>query len=83
MRRWQQLAVRANPVARRTGPVLEVQFQSGPGVQEELELLAAAEQQCCSFATWTVAVDEPLLRVTAPVDAPEAVTPIARAFGAG
>lgn len=62
MRRWQQLAVRANPVARRTGPVLEVQFQSGPGVQEELELLAAAEQQCNNWNDRSPALERCALR---------------------
>lgn len=82
MLRWQQLAGRANPAARRTGHVLEVRFQTGSGVQEELELLAAAEQQCCSFLAWNVAPDEPVLHVTAPVDTPDVLEPIARAFGA-
>ncbi|MGH3438645.1 MAG: hypothetical protein ACRDRN_19515 [Sciscionella sp.] len=80
--RWQPLADRAKPVARRNGHVLKVRFQDGAGVQEELKLLAAAEQECCSFVTWAVATDEPILHVTAPVDTPEAVEPIALAFGA-
>ncbi len=82
MLRWQQLADRANPAARRSGHRLEVRFEDGPGVQQELELLAAAEQQCCSFVTWAVATNEPVLHVTAPVDNPDAVEPIALLFGA-
>lgn len=82
MDRWQQLAEKANPAARRSGRQLEIRFEKGPGVQQELELLAAAEQQCCSFVGWTVSAHEPVLHVTAPVDNPDAVEPIALLFGA-
>jgi len=82
MARWQQLAERANPAARRSSHRLEVRFENGPGVQQELELLAAAEQQCCSCVAWTVTSNEPVLHVTAPVDNPDAVEPIALLFGA-
>lgn len=82
MDRWQQLAESAHPTARRSGHRLEVRFENEPGVQQELELLAAAEQQCCSFAAWTVATDEPILHVTAPVDNPDAVEAIALLFSA-
>lgn len=51
-------------------------------MQQELELLAAAEQRCCSFVAWTVAADRPVLYVTAPVDNPDAVEPIALLVGA-
>lgn len=42
MRRWHQLVKRAAPIARRIGQQLEVRFQSGPGVREELKALAAS-----------------------------------------
>ncbi|MDQ2751130.1 MAG: hypothetical protein ABI775_11235 [Pseudonocardiales bacterium] len=82
MRRWKQLGERATPTARRTGRELEVRFQPGPGVQEELEALAAAEAKCCGFVAWTVMLDDrqPLLRVTAPEDKPENIESIASAF---
>jgi len=82
MRRWKQLGERATPTGRRSGRELEVRFQPGPGVQEELEALAAAEAQCCAFVAWTVLLDggQPVLRVTAPEDRPEDIESIASAF---
>lgn len=84
LRRWQQLAQRAAPVSTLHGGRLEVRYRAQPGVTEELADLAAAEQSCCSFVTWSVAVIEgqPVLRVTAPPETPEAVEPIAAMFGA-
>ncbi len=84
MRRWRQLVERATPTAQRFGHQLEVQFQPGPGVHDELKALAAAEQQCCAFVAWTVAVDSghPVLHVTAPPDQPEAIEAIMSLFGA-
>ena len=84
MRRWKQLGERATPTGRRSGRELEVRFQPGPGVQEELEALAAAEAQCCAFVAWTVLLDggQPVLRVTAPKDRPEDIESIASAFAA-
>jgi len=84
MLRWQQLREDAAPVARLDGGRLEVRYQSGPGVQAELSDLAAAEQTCCSFVTWSVSEveDQPVLHVLAPADTPEALEPIAALFGA-
>jgi hypothetical protein len=84
MRRWQSLAELAQTVAIRTGGVLKVNYHPGPGVVEELTALAAAEQECCSFVTWTVTyeADSPVLCVTAKADRPDDVTPIAALFGA-
>ena len=83
--RWQRLHDTAAPVARLRDGRLEVRYQPGQGVREELADLAAAEQTCCAFVTWSVTEVQghPTLRVTAPADAPEAVAPIAAAFGAG
>lgn len=85
MRRWRALAATANPTAQRNGRELEVRFQPGPGVLAELEELTAAERQCCSFVTWTVTQDanQPVLHVTASIDTPDGVLPIALLFGAG
>ncbi len=82
MRRWKQLLENATPTARRTGRELEVRFKPGQDVQDELEVLAAAEAQCCAFVTWTVLLDggQPVLRVTAPQDRPEDIESIASAF---
>lgn len=83
MRRWKQLGERATPNARRTDRELEVRFQPGLGIQEELEALAVAEAQCCAFVAWTTLVDDgqPVLRVTAPEHRPGDIDSIARAFG--
>jgi len=85
MRRWRRLAEQAQPTVQRTGHDLEVRFPPAPGVREELESLAAAERQCCSFVSWTVTQDagRPVLHVTAPVESPDDVEPIAALFGAG
>ncbi|HTT50230.1 MAG TPA: hypothetical protein VMH35_02350 [Streptosporangiaceae bacterium] len=82
-RRWRQLAAGAAPVARRTGGRLEVRYQPGPGVLDELRALATAEAECCSFAAWAVTeqAGDPTLVVSAPADAPGNVEPIAAMFG--
>jgi hypothetical protein len=82
LRRWQRLRDTAGPVARLDGRRLEVRYQPRPGVHEELQELAAAEQQCCAFVSWSVQAvdDEPVLHVTAPPETPEAIAPIAALF---
>ena len=84
LRRWRELADTANPVALRDGPRLEVRYEPGPRVRAELEALAAAEAECCSFVSWRVTQDGvvPVLVVAADPDTPDAVTPIAALFGA-
>ncbi len=73
MCRWKQLGERATPTARRTDRELEVRFQPGPGVPEELAALAAAEAQCRAFVAWAISLDggQPVPRVTASEDRPE------------
>ena len=82
--RWQRLHEAADPVAHLDGGRLEVRYQPGPGIRAELAELAAAEQTCCSFATWSVAEADghPVLHVVSALDTPEAVAPIAALFGA-
>jgi len=84
MRRWQALAEKGRPSARRSGHRLEVRYRPEPGVREELEALAAAERECCSFVAWNVSEDgrHPVLVVAADPSAPEDVAPIAAMFGA-
>lgn len=84
LRRWQHLADTAHPSARRDGPHLTVRYEPGPGVQEELEALAAAEAECCSFVDWSVTQNGgvPVLLVTADPETADAVAPIAALFGA-
>jgi hypothetical protein len=83
-RRWRQLGADAAPVARRTEGRLEVRYQRGPGVLDELRALAAAESECCSFVAWAVTeqAGDPTLIVSAPADAPDNLEPIAALFGA-
>jgi hypothetical protein len=84
MRRWRVLVDAPNPIASRDGRILEVRFRPGAGVLDELVALADAEQECCSFVTWTVTDDDgaPLLRVLAIPESPDDVAPIASLFGA-
>lgn len=84
LERWRHLNRLADSVATLRGGQLEVRYRARPGVADELAVLAAAEQECCAFATWTVAVveDQAVLRVTAPPEHPKAVEPIAEMFGA-
>lgn len=84
MRRWEALSEKGRPGARRRGHLLEVRYQPEPGIREELEALAAAERQCCSFVAWNVSQDQDdvILRVTADPGVPDDVAPIAALFGA-
>jgi len=84
LRRWQRLNESATPSARIVAGTLQVRYQPGPGVQEELTDLAAAEQICCSFVSWSVTSSDgqPVLQVSAPAEAPDAVAPSAAMFGA-
>lgn len=83
MERWQRLAASAAPSAHLVGNQLEVRYQPRLGVREELEALASAEAQCCSFVAWSVTQDgdHPLLRVTADPRTPDDVKSIAGLFG--
>ena len=83
-RRWRQLAAEAAPVVRRTEGRLEVRYQAGPGVLDELRALAAAEADCCAFVAWAVTehAGDPTLVVSAPADAPGNIEPIAALFRA-
>lgn len=84
LRRWQHLADTASANARRGGPRLEVRYHPGEGVRQELESLAAAEAECCSFVAWSVTHDDDalVLTVTADPASPDDVAPIAALFGA-
>lgn len=83
MRRWRALLDATHPIASCDGRTLEVRFEPGAGVLEELVSLAAAEQECCSFVTWAATTDHgtPLLRVLAKPESPDGVASIAALFG--
>lgn len=55
--RWRALAADQCQGLRREGDRLVVRFRRRPGVREELDALAAAERECCSFAEWEVTQD--------------------------
>lgn len=82
MRRWQALADRAHPRTTRDAGTLEVRFEPVLGALAELVSLAAAEQECCGFVTWTVYdhANGPVLLVTAEPGRPDDVAPIAAMF---
>lgn len=51
---WTQLARRAMTQRAQTARGLRVSFHTGPGIEDSLRQLAAAESECCFWATWTV-----------------------------
>jgi hypothetical protein len=84
MRRWQALAAKAPPRARRTDNRLDVRWHLDTDGAIELDLLAAAERECCSFLSWTVtrADTDTILTVTADPSRPDDVATIAALFAA-
>lgn len=80
--RWRALHEQASPVVSREALYLEVRYAATPGGYAELVALAAAEQECCGFVTWSVSLDAdiPVLTVTAPEDDPAALDAIAALF---
>jgi len=55
--RWARLAARAMTGREQTGHGIRVSFRPGPGTEEELRALVAAETGCCPWAAWTVHAD--------------------------
>jgi hypothetical protein len=53
-RRWERLTNQAMTEREETASGLRLRFRAEPGVEKELRRLADAENQCCSWATWTV-----------------------------
>jgi hypothetical protein len=81
--RWKALHASATPVSRLVGNELEVRYRGAPGVQEELEELAFAEQSCCAFLEWHLNDDhgQPVLRVIAPDGSLDGLATVAAMFG--
>lgn len=52
--RWARLIARAMTGRAETPDGVRLSFRSEPGTEDELRALVAAENQCCSWATWTV-----------------------------
>ena len=82
--RWQQLAAATGPVSRRSGPVMEVSYPRDARVGQELELLVAAERECCPFVEWEVVRGDAaiVLRIAADPERPDDIEPFAELFGA-
>ena len=62
--RWRRLVQRANAGMSRNGNAIVVRFDSGAGIADELQELAAAESECCSFLDWVVTADDGRLTLT-------------------
>jgi hypothetical protein len=84
MRRWQALAEKAPPHARRTDNRLEVRWHLDADGAIELDLLGAAERECCLFLSWTVTRASPdsILTITADPTRPDDLATIAALFAA-
>jgi hypothetical protein len=55
--RWERLTARAMTRRAETADGLRLCFRREPGAEEELRALAAAENECCPWAAWTVRAD--------------------------
>ena len=55
--RWEQLVARAMTGRAETADGLRLCFRPEPGAEDELRALAAAENECCPWAAWTVRED--------------------------
>lgn len=64
---WLALAERAMIERQNVANGVRLRYRPLAGIEDELTALAAAEQDCCAFADWTVttAGDEVVLDVTA------------------
>lgn len=82
VRQWKRLAGTARPSARHSGRFLEISYQSGSGVFDELEALVASERQCCAFVDWDVVqeVDGNIMRITAKPESPDDIASLAALF---
>lgn len=80
--RWSELAARALAQVSQTERGLRLVFGAAPGVADELHALAAAERECCAFATWSVRADGGELVLEVSGDSPEAVTAVQGMFAA-
>jgi hypothetical protein len=53
-KQWERLIARAMSERAETAYGLRICFRPEPGVEEELRMLVAVENDCCPWATWTV-----------------------------
>jgi hypothetical protein len=59
--RWVRVCAEAGTVRIETEDGLRIVFADKPGVADELRALVAVENECCSWAQWTVLRDGDLL----------------------
>jgi len=52
--RWERLAGHAMAGRTETANGLRMSFRREPGVEEELRMLVAVENECCAWADWTL-----------------------------
>ena len=52
--RWERLAGHAMAGRTETANGLRMSFRREPGVEEELHMLVAVENECCAWADWTL-----------------------------
>ena len=53
--RWRRLIARAAIARHETPDGIRLEFRAGAGVADELQQLVATENECCSWAKWSVA----------------------------
>jgi hypothetical protein len=80
--RWSELAERALVQVSQTERGLRLAFAAAPGAADELRALAAAERECCAFATWSVYSADGELVLEVSGDSPEAITAVQGMFAA-
>jgi len=84
LQRWQHLHQVAAPTVQLTDGELEVRYQPGSEIMDQLQALVADERECCTFVSWAVTEEggQPVLRITAPPESPQDIEPIAALLAA-
>ena len=63
--RWLALGDNFGLGRQETDDGLRLSFRSHPGIREELDALVAVENECCSWADWSVEGDDEVLVMAA------------------
>ena|SRR5438128_2187375 len=68
--RWALVRARAELERIETPDGLQLHFRAEPGVEQELHELVAVENECCSWAAWSVEAEgnQAVLRITSTGD---------------
>jgi hypothetical protein len=80
--RWRALTTRALSRSSATQRGVRLVFDTGPGVADELQALAALERECCAFAAWSVRANGSQLTLEVTGDSDEAATAVRSIFAA-